>query len=118
MKSPETSLRVFAIYLILIPGFGLMIIPEYILDLFQFSHGGIFWMARMIGFLAFALGIYYLYMAKYKLVKIYKITVVLRFLAAAFMVGLWLTGEVEIMILLFAAPDALAATWTSLTIRS
>lgn len=117
MKSPETSLRVFAIYLILIPGIGLMAIPVTMLDLFQFSHGDSMWMARMIGFLAFNLGVYYVYMAKYKLEKIYKITVVLRFLAAAFMAGLWLMGEVEIMILMFAAPDALGATWTGLTIR-
>lgn len=118
MKSPETSLRVFAIYLILIPGIGLMAMPEFLLNLFQLSHSSeSLWMARLIGYLAFALGIYYFYLAKYKLVQIYKITVVLRFVAAAFMVGLWLTGEVEIMILLFATPDALAATWTGLTIK-
>ena len=118
MKSPETSLRAFAIYLILIPGIGLMAMPGFVLDLFQLSHSSeSMWMARMIGYLAFALGIYYFYIAKYKLRRIYKITVVLRFLAAAFMAGLWLTGEVEIMILLFAAPDALAATWTGLTIK-
>jgi len=118
MKSSEASLRTFAIYLILIPGAGLMAMPGFLLDMFQLSYGSeSLWMARLIGYLAFALGIYYFYLAKYKVVQIYIITVVLRFLAAAFMVGLWLTGEVEMMILIFAVPDALGATWTALSIR-
>ena len=118
MKSPETSLRTFAIYLILIPGIGLMAMPELLLEVFQLSYGSeSLWMARLIGYLAFALGIYYFYLAKHQATPFYRITVVLRFLAAAFMVGLWLTGEVEVMILIFAAPDSLGAAWTALTIR-
>jgi len=34
------------------------------------------------------------------------------------MISLWLKGEVEVAILLFAAIDAAGATWTMLTLRT
>ena len=34
------------------------------------------------------------------------------------MIGLWIKGEVEVMILLFATVDAAGATWTMLTIKN
>ncbi len=117
MKSVTTSIRVFGIYMILIPGIGLMAVPELMLDLFKLSYGDELWMPRMIGLLIFIIGVIDFSIAKYKLEKLYKLTVALRYLAAAFMIGLWITGEVEIMILLFAAVDALGATWTILTIN-
>ena len=104
--------------MIVIPGIGLMAIPEFILDLFKLSHGDHLWMARIIGLLAFGLGIYYFYIAKYKIAVLYNTTVVLRYFASIFMVGLWLTGQVEIMILLFAAVDTAGATWTMITIKN
>lgn len=117
MKSVTTSLKVFGIYMMLIPGLGLMVIPEIILDLFQLSHGGYLWMARVIGLLAFIIGVFDFYFAKYKLSQLYPATVVLRYFAALFLAGLWITGQVEIMILLFAAIDAVGATWTLLTMK-
>ena len=117
MKSGATSLKVFGIYMMLIPGLGLMIVPDFMLNLFQLSHGEELWMPRMIGLLAFLIGAIDYSLANYQLDKMYKLTVMLRYLAAAFMIGLWITDEVEIMILMFAAVDALGATWTWLIIK-
>jgi hypothetical protein len=118
MKSVTISLKVFGIYLILIPGIGLMIVPELILDLFSLRHGGENWLPRMIGLLAFIIGCFEISIAKNQISKLYNLTVYLRYFAALFMVGLWLTGEVEISILAFAAIDAAGATWTMLTIKN
>lgn len=118
MKSVTISLKVFGIYLILIPGIGLMIVPELILKLFSLRHGGENWLPRMIGLLAFIIGCFEISIAKNQISKLYNLTVYLRYFAALFMVGLWLTGEVEISILAFAAIDAAGATWTMLTIKN
>lgn len=70
------------------------------------------YMPRMIGLLAFLIGVLDYHPAKYEVPSMYKLTVILRYLATAFMIGLWITNEAEIMILMFAAIDALGATWT------
>ena len=75
-------------------------------------------MARTIGLLAFILGVVDWEIAAYEHVRLYKLTVILRYFAAAFMIGLWITGQVAITILLLASMDVLFATWTMLTIRS
>ncbi len=118
MKSTITSLRVFGIYMILVPGLGLMIIPDIMLDLFNLSHGNEFWMFRMIGLLALIIGVFDYFIAKHKLAELYKLTIVLRYFATAFMTVLWLTGEAEVTILLFASVDGLGATWTYLTMQN
>ncbi|RLD20666.1 MAG: hypothetical protein DRI69_05835 [Bacteroidetes bacterium] len=117
MKGTVFSIYVFGIYMILIPGLGLIFIPELMLDLFKLSHGDVLWLPRMVGYLALAIGVYYYFIAKYKLSKLYILTVVLRYVAAAFMTVLWAMGEVGVMIFVFAVVDASGATWTILTMR-
>ncbi len=117
MKGTVFSIYVFGIYMILIPGLGLIFIPELILDLFQLSYGDVLWLPRMVGLLALAIGVYYYFIAKYRLDKLYILTVVLRYVAAAFMAVLWAMGEVGVMIFVFAVVDASGATWTILTMR-
>ncbi|GAB5552637.1 MAG: hypothetical protein Sapg2KO_22280 [Saprospiraceae bacterium] len=117
MKQAASSLKIFGIYLVIIPGLGLLSIPEFILDLLQLSHGDDLWVARMVGLLAFVLGVYYIYIGKYAITVLYMKTVIMRYLAALFMVGLWITDQVEIMILLFAAIDAAGASWTMIGIK-
>ena len=67
-------------------------------------------MARIIGLLAFIIGVFDVLLAKYELTQLYKMTVALRYFAGLFLTGLWITGQVEVMILLFAAVDAAGAT--------
>ena len=118
MKSITTSLKVFGIYMILIPGIGLMMAPDFMLDLFKLSHGEELWIPRMMGLLAFIIGFFDFYIGKHALHKLYQLTIIVRYVATVFMISLWLKGEVEVAILLFAAIDAAGATWTMLTLRT
>jgi len=72
LKSAKTSLIVFGLYLMIVPGLGLMIVPELMLDLFGLSHGGMLWMARMIGLLAFIIGAVDYLVGKYQFKEFYK----------------------------------------------
>ncbi|WP_345875417.1 hypothetical protein [Shewanella algae] len=112
MKSAPLSLTVFGVYMMLVPGIGLMTMPETLLNLFWLSHGSYFWAVRVVGLLAFIIGSYQFCIAKFQLESLYKITVAQRYLAALVFVGLWVAGESEIAILLFAAIDIIGATWT------
>ena len=103
------SVRIFGLYLILIPGLVLIFAPQLILDLFQLSYGEELWLPSMVSFFAMVFGIYYFFLARYQLRKLYGVTVVVRFIEAAFIIALWLIGEVEIGMLAF---DALGALWT------
>lgn len=120
MKSAQLSLKVFGTYLVLIPGLGLVLFP---IDLFLMIGAVVpapedVWAIRMIGYLAFALGVYYILMAKYNLTRIYPITIVLRLGAAIFMTILWLSGEADMSIIGFAAMDFISAIWTLIAIRT
>ena len=117
MKSVTNSLKVFGIYMMLIPGIGLMILPEFLLDFNGLSHDEHLWTARVVGLLAFIIGAMQFTTAKYELAPLYKVTVALRYFAALFFTGLWITGEAETAILLFALVDMAGATWTMLTMK-
>lgn len=118
MGSPGLSLKVFGLYLILVPGLGLAIMPHQILDMFGLSHGPDLWLPRMVGVLAGIIGGYYLVAVKHQLVPLFVWSVRMRLLAAAVMCAIWGLGEVEAGILLFAAVDVAGATWTALALRS
>ncbi len=118
MRSAANSLYAFGLYLMLIPGFGLMCCPDTFLDFFQLESGDQLWLARMVGVLAFCIGVFEWNIAKHSLTPLYKVTVYLRYGAALFMVGLWITGQAGIMILGFALIDALGATWTLSTLSN
>lgn len=114
MNSAPISLTAFGLYMMLIPGVGLMIAPERLLDLFGLSHGGHFWMARVIGLLAFIIGVFQFSIARYALERLYPVTVAQRYFAALVFIALWVKGEAQVAILLFAAVDMAGATWTLL----
>lgn len=118
MRSTANSLYVFGLYLMFIPGFGLMCCPEALLDFFQLESGDQLWLARMVGLLAFCLGVFEWNIAKHAVTPLYKVTVYLRYGAALFMVGLWIIGEAGVMILGFSVFDALGATWTLSTLSN
>ena len=108
----RTSLTVFGLYMMAIPGLGLMIVPGFLLDLFGLGHGEYFWMARVIGLLAFIIGVFQFCIARFALAELYLITVAQRYFAALVFMALWLKGEAEIAIVLFAVLDMAGATWT------
>jgi len=103
--------------MILIVGLGFMVAPHLVLSMFGLNAGDDVWI-RMVGMLASISGVYYLLVVRARLEVFFKWTVPGRYYAAGFMVLMFTLGKVGAAILLFAAVDALAATWTLIALRS
>ena len=116
MKDANRSLLIFGLYLVVV-GIGFMIAPHQLLSIFSLSAGDDIWI-RMVGLLASIIGSYYILAARARLEAFYRWTVPARYFAAAFMGLMFLLGNVGAPILLFAAIDAAAATWTWLALRA
>ena len=118
MHSVTTSLKTFGLHMMLVPGLGLMSIPETLLTLFGLGHDGPLWTARVVGLLAFIIGTFQFSIARHAMTALYRLTVVQRYGAATFFAGLWVTGQAEQAILLFALIDVAGASWTLATSRA
>jgi hypothetical protein len=117
MSKAGLSLFVFGLYMVLVVGLGFMIAPHFVLSMFGLSAGDDVWI-RMVGMLASIIGVYYLLVVRARLEAFFKWTVPGRYYAACFMVLMFALGKVGPAILLFAAADAVAATWTLIALRS
>ena len=116
MGNAEKSLFVFGLYLIVVLGMGLIFVPTIILDLFRMKYGDDTWI-RFVGLLASVIGVYYVVAAKAKLHQFFVWTVWLRYYASVFMLTLLVLGKVGFPIVLFAATDAIGATWTLVSLK-
>lgn len=117
MKNARLSLLLFGLYLILAPGLGFIFFPVQILSLFGLSAGDDVWI-RVVGMLASVLGFYYLQVARNGLDRFIPWTVPGRLYATAFMLLLVVLRMTGPGLLLFAAIEAAAATWTWFALRS
>ncbi|OAI40890.1 hypothetical protein AYO41_01830 [Verrucomicrobia bacterium SCGC AG-212-E04] len=117
MNKAQLSLFVFGLYMVFAVGLALVLIPFPILNLFGLSAGDGLWI-RFVGMLASLLGVYYVLAARAGMNRFIAWTVGMRFYAAAFMVFMVLLGGAGPGLLLFAAIDSAAATWTWLALRS
>lgn len=116
MNKAEKSLFVFGLYMIVAVGFGFMLMPTMLLDMFGMKYGDDTWI-RFVGMLGSIIGAYYLIAVKLKLHELFIWTVWLRYYAAAFMVVTLLLGKTGLPILVFAGIDAVAATWTLVALK-
>ncbi|MEY4484230.1 MAG: hypothetical protein RL693_1682 [Verrucomicrobiota bacterium] len=117
MNKARLSLLVFGLYMIFVVGFGFMLIPHFVLQLFGLSAGDDLWI-RFVGMLASIIGFYYVQVARVGLDRFIPWTVGGRFYAAALMVLFVVLGKVGPGMLLFAAVDTAAATWTLIALRT
>ncbi|MFZ2362623.1 MAG: hypothetical protein WA040_25000 [Anaerolineae bacterium] len=117
MNRARLSILVFGLYVVFAVGLGFMLIPMVILDFFGLSAGDDIWI-RFVGMLASILGIYYILVARSQLDRFIPWTVPTRYYAASFMVLMVVLGKLEPSLLLFAAIEAAAATWTWLALRT
>lgn len=117
MNKAQLSLFVFGLYMVCAVGLGFILTPIFILNFFGLSAGDDVWI-RVGGMLASIIGCYYILAARARLDRFIPWTVAMRYYAAAFMVLLVLLGKVGQALLLFAAIDAGAATWTWFAVRS
>ena len=116
MDKAEKSLFIFGLYMIFIVGIGFIFMPTFILDMFGLKYGDDTWI-RFVGLLASIIGVYYIVAVKAKLNQLFIWTVWMRYYAAAFMITLLILGKVGLPILIFASVDAIAATWTLLSLK-
>ncbi len=113
----KLSLQVFGLYMIVIAGMGLMLVPHAMLGLFGLAAGDNAWI-RMFGMLASIIGVYYLLAAHHGVQVLSWWSVPIRFYAAGFMVLLYVLGTLPAGILLFASIDVLGAVWTWAALRA
>ena len=111
MNGAAISLLVFGLYMIFAVGAGFMFAPKFVLDLSGLSAGDGIWV-RFVGMLASILGAYYIMVARAGLDRFYPWTVATRYYAATFMIVIVLLGEMGPGLILIAAIDVVAATWT------
>ena len=117
MNGAAISLFVFGLYMIFAVGGGFMFAPGFVLDLFGLSAGDGIWV-RFVGMLASILGVYYIMVARAGLDRFYPWTVATRYYAATFMIVIVLLGKMGPGLILIAAIDVVAATWTWYAVRS
>ncbi len=117
LMNSKLSLQVFGVYMIVIAGMGLMLVPHLMLGLFGLTSGDDAWI-RMFGMLASIIGVYYLLAAHHGVQVLSWWSVPIRFYAAGFMVLLYLLGLLSAGILLFACIDVLGAVWTWVSLRA
>lgn len=117
MNNARLSVLVFGFYMVFVAGLGFMAIPMPILNLLRLSAGDDVWV-RFIGMLASILGVYYILVARSHLDRFIPWTIPTRYFAASFMVLMVVLGKIGPGLLLLAAIDAGAATWTWLAVRS
>jgi hypothetical protein len=116
MSKAGLSLFVFGFYRVIV-GLGFMIAPHWNLRLFGLSAGDDVWIRR-VGMLASIIGAYYLLAVRARLEVFFQWTVPGRYYAAGFMALMFVLGKVGPAIVLFAALEAVAATWTWMALRS
>jgi len=117
MNKAQISLFVFGLYMVFVVGCGFMFVPTLVLDFFGLSAGEGVWV-RFVGMLASILGAYYILVARAEMDRFYPWTVPSRYYAATFMIIIVLLGKMGPGLILIAAIDVIAATWTWFAIRS
>ncbi|CAF0766553.1 unnamed protein product [Adineta steineri] len=112
----KLSMLVFGSYMIIVGGIGFEFFPHTVLSLVGMTTTDNTFV-RMFGLLAGLLGINYLVMVQQSAIIFFKLSIVLRYLAALFMIYLVVSGISSYNLLLFALGDILAATWTLIALQ-
>ena len=114
-SSAAFSIKFFGLYALL-TGLNLMIAPNMLLGMFGIPVTNEVWI-RVVGVLAFNIGVYYWYAAKCEAKAFFEATVYARgfvFVAFAAFVAL---GFVNKALILFGAVELIGAIWTWLALR-
>jgi hypothetical protein len=112
----RTSILVFGLYLLAL-GAILLVAPNPLLGLFGIAATHEVWI-RVIGFLAAALGYYYLSAARGDVRPFFRWTVHARATVPLLFAAFVLLGFAPPALMAFAAVDFAGALWTALALRS
>ena len=115
MKQVKLSLQAQVAYMLGM-GFGLLLVPNLVLPLFQLSTTSEVWV-RIIGALALTFSSYYYACIKTEHLPFYRITVWGRYFFCSCLIVLALTGMGELPILIFSFTELALAIWTHISLK-
>ncbi len=111
INAADLSVFVFGIFIIVVDGFGLLVIPNTILRLLRIPETTEVWI-RILGGTVALLGAYYIVAGLCNLVSFDWATVFGRFAVLPFLVLLALLKQVKPQIIVFGVADVAGAIWT------
>lgn len=116
MSRPALTLNWFGCYLMLL-GLALMLVPNLLLGLFHIANTSEVWI-RIVGVLAFNIGVYYLAAARSESRPLFLASVYTRALVLATFATFALLQLCEPIVVLFGAADFCGALWTLYALRT
>jgi hypothetical protein len=115
MATAAQTIRVFGMYLLAL-GAVLIIAPNSLLEIFKLPPVTDVWI-RVVGMLAFFLGIYYWHAANANLRSLIRLSVPARLSVLGFFGAFVVLKLAPPMLMAFAIVDAIAALWTWYALR-
>jgi hypothetical protein len=115
MNAADLSVFVFGIFLVVVDGFGLLLIPNTLLRLLKVPTTSEVWI-RILGGIIALLGAYYIVAGLYNLIAFDWATVFGRFAVLLFLVLLALLKQAKPQLILFGLADTAGAIWTLLAL--
>ena len=116
MSKSAFTVKAFGIY-VLVVGLGLVCVPHLLLPILGFAPSSEIWI-RVVGLLAFNIGIYYWYAAKSEARAFFMATVFTRVLVPVVFIVFVVLGLASSALIPFGAADFAGAAWTFLALRS
>ena len=115
MSKSAFSVKFFGVYALL-TGLNLMFAPNMLLGMFGIPATNEVWI-RVVGVLAFNIGIYYWYAAKCEAKAFFEATVYARGFVLVAFVAFAALGFVNKALILFGVVELIGAIWTWLALR-
>ena len=116
MSKSAFTLKAFGIYLLAL-GVVLTFVPNLLLSIFRMPETSEVWI-RVVGVLAFNIGLYDIYTAKCEAKTLFLVSVYTRILVFFSFTIFALLGLVSPVLILFGLIDFFGGIWTYLTLRS
>jgi hypothetical protein len=115
MSKAAITVKAFGVYLVLL-GVTLVLVPNLLLGLFGIPSTAEVWI-RVVGLLAFNIGVYYWYAAKSEARPFFVASVFVRAAVPVVFVAFVVLGLVSPLLILFGVIDLAGGIWTFVTLR-
>ena len=116
MSKPAFTVKAFGLYVIVL-GLCLVLAPNLLLSLFGIPPTSEVWI-RVVGLLAFNIGIYYVYAAKCEARAFFQASVYSRVLVLVTFAAFAGLGLASPVLVVFGLADFAGAVWTQLALRA
>ena len=115
MSKAAFTVKAFGVYLLLL-GIALVVVPNLLLGLFGIPSTSEVWI-RVVGLLAFNIGMYYWYAAKSEARPFFSASVYVRAAVPVVFIAFVALGLVSPLLVLFGLVDLAGAVWTFVALR-